>query len=347
MEMHEILQKDPEIWDLFCRKEEYTSFLGDVNNRFPYYASQYRTIFEPKASEFLMDNGFHVEYPDGKHFAVCLTHDIDVIYESPGSKWTAALKKFIHGKFSESFQSIKQLRSRKLPNVNFEEIMKLEERYSAHSSFYFLALDNNDPDYQDSYDITDLESEICTVKDWGWEVGLHVGRRGSGDLNELNNERKRLEKILNHSVKGCRNHYLKFVVPETWELLSKAGLTYDCSFGYADCAGFRNGMCHPFRPFNLNTGKIIDIIEIPLVIMDRTLSYEYMRLDPDRAWELTRRLINTVAECHGVITLLWHNTFLRGEDRKYYEKILKYCAEKDAWMTSGEDIVTWVNKNLR
>ena len=47
MRMHELLQKDPDIWALFCRKEEYHPFLRDKNNRFPYYASQYRTIFEP------------------------------------------------------------------------------------------------------------------------------------------------------------------------------------------------------------------------------------------------------------------------------------------------------------
>jgi len=64
MEMHELLQRDPEIWDLFTRKEEYTSSLRHTNNRFPYYASHYRTIFEPKASEFLMENGYQVEYPD-------------------------------------------------------------------------------------------------------------------------------------------------------------------------------------------------------------------------------------------------------------------------------------------
>ena len=347
MEMHEILQKDPEIWDLFCRKEEYTSFLRDVNNRFPHYASQYRTIFEPRASEFLMDSGYHVEYPDDKPFAVCLTHDIDGIYESIAAKSSDVIKNLIHGNVSASYHSIKQLRSKKIPYVNFKEIMKLEEQYNAHSSFYFLALDKNDPDYQDSYDIEDLESEICTIKDWGWEVGLHIGRRGSWDFNELRNEKKRLEKVLNNSVTGCRNHFLTFVVPDSWEILSKAGLGYDCSFGYADCAGFRNGMCHPFKPFNLNTGKIIEIIEIPLIIMDASLSDTYMRLDSDRAWEKTQRLIDAVAECHGVITLLWHNKSLIGKQIKFYEKILNYCAEKNAWMTSGKDIVTWLNRNNR
>ena len=86
MKMHKILQKDPEIWDLFTREEEYHSSIRDKFNRFPYYASKNRDIFEPKASKFLIENGYHVEYPDGRPFAVCLTHDIDDVYTSITAK---------------------------------------------------------------------------------------------------------------------------------------------------------------------------------------------------------------------------------------------------------------------
>lgn len=345
MAVHEILQKDPEIWDLFTGKEEYNSSIRDKYNRFPYYASKNRTIFEPKASEFLMSNGYHVEYPDSKPFAVCLTHDIDKVYDSIIVKGSSAVKNFIHGRFNESFNMIRNIRSKKIPYVNFEEIMKLEERYNACSSFYFLALDPTDQ--YCSYRIEDFENEISMIQDWGWEVGLHVGQQGSGDLNELQKEKRSLEKVTNNSIIGCRNHLLKFIVPDTWELLSQAGFRYDCSLGYADCAGFRNGMCHPFKPYNLKNSKTTEIIEIPLIIMDDTLFDKYMRLDYDKAWGIVQRLVNAVAECHGVITLLWHNTFLTGNNRKFYEKILKYCAEKDAWMTSGKDIMTSMNRYNR
>ena len=345
MEMHELLQKDPELWDLFCRKEEYHSSVRDKENRFPFYASSYRYIFEPKASEYLMKNGYQVEYPEGKPFAVCLTHDIDRIYESPASKMSDATKKLMHGKCAASCQSFQQLRSKKIPLVNFEDIMKLEERYNARSSFYFLALEPGDRDF--TYTIKDLEHELGTILEGGWEVGLHAGHQGSCDLSKLLKEKRNLEKITNTTISGCRNHYLKFIVPDTWELLSNAGFLYDCSFGYADCAGFRNGMCHPFRPFNLTKGKPVDIIEIPLVIMDDSLFDTYMRLDQERAWEITRGLIDTVATYHGVITLLWHNYSFIGEQRTFYEKILNYCAEKDAWMTGGEQISRWWKKNVK
>ena len=223
--------------------------------------------------------------------------------------------------------------------------MDLEEQYNARSSFYILALEPSDRDY--TYPVEHLEHELGAILDRGWEVGLHVGHEGYRDLNKLMAEKKNLEKITNNSVIGCRNHYLHFIVPDTWELLSKAGFAYDCSFGYADCTGFRNGMCHPFRPYNLQKRQIIDITEIPLVIMDGSLSDTYMRLDPETSWTLTRRLIDTVAACHGVITIVWHNHVLAGEQRTFYEKILKYCREKNAWMTSGNDIFTWWKQHIK
>ena len=188
MDMHELLQKDAQLWDLFTRKEEYQSSVRDTYNRFPYFASRNRNIFEPQASEFLMKNGFHVEYPDNKPFAVCLTHDIDSVYKSITSKSLHAVRYVTHGKLNESVAAMKQMSSKKKPYCNFEEIMKLEEKYNARSSFFFLALDPADQDYE--YRIEDLKDEIGTIQDRGWEIGLHGGHEGSVDLDKLRSEKQ-------------------------------------------------------------------------------------------------------------------------------------------------------------
>jgi hypothetical protein len=103
-------------------------------------------------------------------------------------------------------------------------------------------------------------------------------------------------------------------------------------------------MYHPFKPFNLKTGKPIEILEIPLTIMDCTFDM-YMKLDIRRALEISKKLIDTVMQYNGVLTLLWHNVYIFGDERKFYEKILKYCSEKNAWMTSGEEILNWMNQS--
>ena len=97
-------------------------------------------------------------------------------------------------------------------------------------------------------------------------------------------------------------------------------------------------MCHPFVPFNLNTTDEIDILEIPLTLMDGVLDSTHMRLGDAEKWDLIKMLIDSVARYHGVFTLLWHNTFMDGDNLRLYTKILEYAREKNAWITSGAEI---------
>lgn len=338
--MNEQLKENTELWELFAKKEEYNITFTDQYDRFPYYLSKHRNIFEPEVSKFLIQKGLKPQYPEGKKFAVCLTHDIDVVYPEILSSIYGAGKLFVQGNFADAFKMPFSRMNKNWNSLwNFKEIMALEAKYNAKSSFYFLALDPKDRDF--SFRIEELEQELKYISNMGWEIGLHGGHETYNSLEDMQKKKQKLEKISGKKVIGYRNHYLRFNVPDTWELLSKAGFKYDTTFGYADCAGFRNGMCHPFRPFNLKTGKEIDILEIPLTIMDRTLLRDYMHLDYKKAWGLTKQLIDTVEKYNGVITILWHNTYMQGDDLKFYEEVLKYCSEKNAWMTSGEEIAKW------
>ncbi|MDD4330975.1 MAG: hypothetical protein PHU28_01340, partial [Methanosarcinaceae archaeon] len=72
--MFEKLKENRELWELFTKREEYAPVSTDKYERFPYYLSTHRNVFEPEVSRFLVENGLKPEYPDGKKFAVCLTH---------------------------------------------------------------------------------------------------------------------------------------------------------------------------------------------------------------------------------------------------------------------------------
>ena len=129
-----------------------------------------------------------------------------------------------------------------------------------------MAENSGDRDY--AYQIEDCETVLGDILDNGCEVGLHGGPTTYSNPEEMKSKKEHLEKVLHKKVIGYRNHYLRFKVPVTWEYLHEAGFLYDVTFGYADCVGSRNGLCHPFKPFNLKTGKSIEILEIPLGIMD-------------------------------------------------------------------------------
>ena len=343
----DLLKQNKELCDLFTRKEEYNPLILDQYQRFPYYLSKHRNILEPEVSKFLVENGLNleVEYPEGKKFAVGLTHDIDIVYPYTSSlsiMYNAAKSLMQHQIKNASKTLFSNINKKWNPLWNFKDIMALEERYDAKSSFYFMALDKTDMNF--NYNLGDMKSELKHITDNGCEIGLHGGHNAYNNLDEIKKEKERLEKVLGKKVIGYRNHNLRFKVPDTWALLENAGFKYDTTFGYAGCAGFRNGMCQPFKPFNLNTNKEIDILEIPLTIMDVTL-YNYMKLDMEGAWKITKLLIDTVENYNGIITILWHNnTYMVNDKLKLYEKILKYCYEKKSWMTSGEEIWKWWSK---
>jgi peptidoglycan/xylan/chitin deacetylase (PgdA/CDA1 family) len=329
------------LWSLYTQKEEYSRRQLDRYGRPARRTNQ--DPLEPGVSKYLVDSGCEIEYPDGRQFAVCLTHDVDEIY--PPLKHTllstvTCLKNLdLSGLRQQVFWWLHG--KEQSPYWNFQEIMDLEEKYDARSSFYFLATDTDIKRFR--YDIEDLEGELGRIVDRGWEVGLHGSYYAYNDLERILEEKGRLERVLGRKVAGYRNHYLRFCVPDSWEILEKAGFEYDTTLGYPDTVGFRNGMCHPFWPYNLLSDSEVGILEIPMVIMDGTL------FDParscDEAWEVAKRLIETVADCQGVLTLNWHShhigCFFRQSWLYLYEKILQYCSRKNAWMTSGIEICKW------
>ncbi len=334
------LKEEKEIFDLFVKKEEYNPIFEDQYERFPYYMSKYRNVFEPEVSKYLFENGLSVEYPDGKKFGLCLTHDIDSINLSNKDMLYYGFHSISKKRVKDTGRVIlSKWKKNRSPFFNFKEIIRLEEKYNAKSSFYFLTLDKDEQDF--NFKIEDIEQELGYIADNGWEVGLHGGHKSYDELKDLIEKKRRLEKVLGKKIVGYRNHYLRFKVPKTWELLSKADFKYDTTFGYHDCIGFRNGMCYPFKPFNLTTKKEIDILEIPLNIVDSTLFGNTMNLNHKKAWELSKQLIDTVEKYNGIITILWHNTHMRGRNLDFYEKILRYCYTKNAWITSGEKIYDW------
>jgi peptidoglycan/xylan/chitin deacetylase (PgdA/CDA1 family) len=336
--LNKIRLEEPELWDIFTRKEEYNPPFRDKYGRFPYYLSKERDIFEPRVSKYMVENGLEIEYPDGKKFAVCLTHDIDAINHSRMGTITNAGKHILNGQIKDACKRpFCNIITKWNPWWNFKEIMDLEEEYGAKSTFFIMGLDEGDQDF--NYRAEDLSHELGDIVDRGWEVGLHGGHEAYRDIKALKRQKANLERALGKRIMGYRNHYLRFQVPETWELLSASEFKYDATFGYADCAGFRNGMCHPFKPFDLNTSRYIDLYEIPLTIMDGTLFGSYMRTEIPVAWNIMKHFIDIAHKNNGVINILWHNTFINSGFKALYIKMLEYCSSVGGALVSGSDLI--------
>lgn len=343
------LQKNPQLWDFFTKKEEYSANKLDKFGRSTFKTCNQKNILVPQVSEYLIKNGLHVEYKHGKKFAIYLSHDIDDIYISrkqvirslfpyPFHRYKLGFKKFISSYYKKQ-----------KPYLNFKEIIKIEKKYNATSSFFFLASEKDI--FGDKYKLDDIQNEISYILDQECEIGLHTGFFSYNNIDKIKQEKAKLEEITNKNVVGVRNHIFRFNIPNTWKLLAQAGFEYDSTFGYYDMIGFRNGICHPFKPYDLNENKIIDIIEIPPCIVDVSL-FSYMKCNAAKSWIYIKNLIDAVEKLGGVLTILWHNwTFsypvsyagLFGKEwTKLYEKILEYSYKKNAWLTDGKNISDFI-----
>lgn len=344
MSLLEILRKSDEtLWHQFTKEEEYAPHELDQYGRFSFASSKYRDVLRPVVSDFLLKNGLDVKFPGDQNFGICLTHDIDYLYFPRGDSLRSSLRCLKNFEVRSAFKWLAAGIKRKSTILrNIPQIIDLESKYDATSSFFFLAHDDSAVDF--IYRIEEFEETLGLIVEKGFEVGLHGSLLAYGNLDLIQREKERLEKLLGKKVVGYRNHYLRFELPTTWELLKKAGFKYDTSFGYHDALGFRNGMCHPYQPFNLKKSHFLDIWEIPLVIMDTTL-VQYLSLNMADTWDLIRQIIDVVETRKGIISILWHNSRLFGEMLKLYEKILNYCSERNAWLASGEEIVSWLNSS--
>ena len=299
-------------------------------------AAPHGQVFEPLVSQRLHDLGFKPTYPGGCTFAVCLSHDVDVLFTTQREMFGTLRR----GRIPFTWRNIAATLGRNVdPRYDLEHLLKIESAVGVHSSFYFLALERGEEDF--NFSVQEIGDQLSMVRSAGIEIGLHGGHAAYNNAAVIAKERQRLERALGVAVSGYRNHYLRFKTPATWRLLAEQGFAYDTTFGYSDTVGFRNGMCHPFRPVDPATGNFIDIVELPLVVMDITL-FDHMRLERTAAMVLWQQMVDKVKACNGVFTFLWHNSYPT-VPLSVYADLIARLRDQGAWFTTGKGMVDhWV-----
>jgi peptidoglycan/xylan/chitin deacetylase (PgdA/CDA1 family) len=281
-------------------------------------------------------------WPDGRKFALCLTHDVDRVDKS----WWHCAYYFANTGNTYHLKSL-FTKGNERPYWNFERIMSLEEKHGVRSTFFFLnetkkleilkydtfklALGNYNLNNPRIVDI------IKKLDEGGWEIGVHGSYDSYKNKKLLSREKKELEKILKEPVVGIRQHYLRLEIPVTWKIQQEIGFKYDASFGFRDRVEFRDGKLLPFKPI----GE--DFLAIPLAIMDGPLFNS--SIDTADAWHKCEKMINYAEETGAILTVLWHNN--RFNDDEYpgqmqvYERIIEESKKRNAWIATGAEIWNW------
>ena len=221
------------------------------------------------------------------------------------------------------------------PYNTYSYLMEVERKYGVRSTYFLLR------DGSNAWGLDDCRYRkiVRALVESGHEISLHPGYDSYLDLDRITSEKESVEALSGLPVRGVRNHFLRFGVPESYRLTEKLGLFYDSTLGYAEQEGFRAGICTPFRPYDIEARRSLNIVEIPLVVMDGTLR-DYRCLTPDEALVKIQQLIDIVQSFRGTIVFNWHNTFLvesNGQWRRVFEDTLAQLARSGfEFLTCGE-----------
>jgi hypothetical protein len=324
-------------------------------------------LYKPVVDENYLKNGGHKPtWPDGKQFAVCLTHDVDVVSSySLRQSLRAIQKQLLHGgssmeivkAFLRAAINLARAGGPKDPLHFYERWLGVEKEVGSHSTFFFWPGWSNvtKHHYTDcTYELFDpvvFDNQRCTVAEMireidrlGWEIGLHPSWYSFDDVDELKRQKESLEQALRHEVISIRQHHLHYDIRVTPAVQAEAGFIYDSTLGFNDNIGFRFGTCYPWHLYDLKAGKELPLKEIPLIVQDAALldPRKGMRLDEDTAFQYVQLITEKMETVGGVLTLLWHPDKIINPDWwNLYHRILNYLQPKDPWFASVKEIGEW------
>lgn len=353
--------------DILSGRDEPSLFHRTVPD-FGFYAQNLESdLYRPFLDKaWLAEGRERPQWPDGKEFAVCLTHDVDEVSQSDIGQFLRAIPKpFTLRKesifsarskiFSRSLKMIRSvLRRGNDPYENFESWLDLEESLDLRSTFFFAvpptARHESDCPYTlgqkvrfegTRIPLIELIKEIYTR---GFEIGLHPSWYSALDLEEMIHQKELLETALGVEIVSVRQHFLRFDPHKTAIIQAKAGFKYDSSIGFNDNVGFRRGTSYPYVLLDLEKKQALNLIEIPLIAQDGALllAEKGLRLDGDHALKYIRTLCARVQEVGGVLTLSWHPHLISNPVFwSTYQQALEYLKSMDPWFATVQQIGSW------
>jgi hypothetical protein len=308
-------------------------------------------------------------WPDGKTFAVCMTHDVDLIsrVSTPRQALRSLRTSLADDPKTARERAVRLARppvravramangiSRAPAADTLELSVRLERERGVTASYFFTVYPGDDASRFDClYDFADacrFDGERVRVRDVlqhiranGFDVGLHGSYNSALVPGLLARERDAVARAAGEDVTTTRQHFLHWDVRTTPRLQADAGIRADSTVGFNRNLGFRAGTSLPFRLFYHDRDEPLDLLEAPLVIADAPiLRADGLELGTELGTRAIAQLVDAVAESGGVATMVFHPNNLEHSDyRELFEFALDYGLERRAWFASLRELDEW------
>ena len=363
---------------LFLRLEEYENERRDRWGRWEFDLSErFRAgrLREPELDRWVaarradLSRTARLEplWPDGRRFAVCVTHDVDLVSGRSTPRQVARYARAgLEGAGERGLLRLarppvrvaRSLRAgiARVPSARetLERSAALAAERGAVASYLFTVPPAAGPGRYDCVYAPDdpclfrgrrqrIADVMRALANDGFDVGLHGSYGAALRPGALAVEREALERATGLEVTTTRQHLLHWDVRRTPRLQHEAGLRVDSSLGFNRNVGFRAGTSLPFRHFDVAARERLALLEIPLVAQDASLLDTWgLELGLEHAVGLVTELLDSAASLGTAATLVFHpDKLVRPDWRALYEQTLDHAAARGAWLTSLEQLATW------
>ena len=320
--------------------QEWGSQAEDEHGRFPYDASLQkrfgiagRDLVSEHYKSLLRCSPATGVDPDrlpAQRSRVFLSHDIDSLAGSTADQLRFAVKRM---DIPALIRGVTAAVLRRNDKRDLDRIMRMEEERDLRSTFFWLAVNGDHdgiPHADYRIDGSEVETLQRSVLERGHANGLHKSTLVGGFEEEMAG--------LSGPTLANRYHFLRFRMPDSLRDAQASGIRIDASLGFAATPGFRNNYGLPFRPWDPAVRRALELVEVPLNVMDTTFIY-YQRLGADETLDRVRTFLDRNREDR-VISILFHNEYLTegvfAPWLNLYRDLLIYLAE-DGWTSIGPE----------
>lgn len=308
---------------MLSRWEEAVVTKQDRHGRFPAdYSLAYRAGFltKPVVNEYcellylLLKRLGLTQAKREREFTLTLTHDIDKLRMWDGFyTWARTLigdvvkRRDLHlfCRNVVSFVAARLFRRRDPYDV-FDYLLAESKKRSLRATYYFMS--GGQSRFDGFYRVHWREARAIVEKiaAQGHIIGLHPSYDSFDDPQAWGQEKAAIETVTGEPLLHARQHYLRFAVPQTWQICEDFGIVSDSSIYYAEAGGFRAGVCYQYSVFNVRSRQVLKLQENPILIMDGTiLAHGRSVTDIVAHIQATRDIVRRYA---GEFTVLWHNS---------------------------------------
>ncbi len=304
---------------LMTRYEEYLPHMQDLHERFPaeeslavkngFIEKPVIDIWAYKFLEMLKDKFPNYNYSN-RSFNLISTIDVDVAFSYKHKGIVRTIGGFINDiihlrfvNFLDRFLTVLNFRPDR--SDTFTEIIKIKNEHHVNTLFFFLIGDYTTFDKNISSANSKFKSLIKSVADYA-KIGLKPSYFSIKNVEKLKKEKMRLENIINTPIEFSRQHFLRLIIPETYQNLLDLDIKEDYTMGYSNVVGFRASTCTPFYFYDLDFEIQTPLKLFPFAFTDVTLK-ENLELSNEESLAKILVLKAAVKEVNGTFISVFHN----------------------------------------